>query len=761
MRKFNFKKFSFSWQAVLDRLIEANLAAVLFLVPLYFSNFLITINVFELNKSVLFRILLSLVFLLTVTREVFYPSSLGRRLGSFFKKYWLWPTVFIFSLGFLLLFSGDRTLSFFGSITRQQGFSQYLFYFFWFILFSFNLAVFSRRPATEYNFQKIISRLILVIVFSGAGVSLYGVLQILNIDYYAWDAPIYLTARAFSSLGQPNFFASWLLLVIPLSVYLFQTTKKFLLRFFYLLLFLLNLAGLISSSSRGGLVSFCFLLLLFLLYLLFFNNLAAKKKAIIVLAFILFAAVSLVAVNKIIPGRVASMFDFNQGSSDARFNFYSAAISAIKQKPLWGYGQENSSNILVTYYQPDWGVSSNVGQFPDRAHNLFLDILLSGGIFALAAYSLLYFFFFGLAFKNIKAKNQVALFVALSLGAAAYLFSLLFSFSIPTGEIYFFSYLAIFVGLDFANLDFSGRQLPRQRLFLKKYWRFLLFFLVLVFSIWSISKTVKILLADYYFTEGKIAFSSGNYFKGLTLFDYVDSLDVNPVNQAFYDSAVADLVLKVYPFKGELALQKVLQDRLLKIAAALPEKQTVDLLTKAKVNIALENFTAAEKYLTVIKNRTPLWPFVYLTEAKLKVSEGKPELAAQAYYLALVNLPDVYNIYLNEEHRNIIHNFRYEIFYSLAEIYAAGNNFPLAEKYYLAAYAEHPLNFTVLKKIADWYYRQGKLTEALKYSLRGFRLSPQDYNWPLMISYLYDDLKSPAEANVWRGRAAALGYQIK
>ena len=61
-------------------------------------------------------------------------------------------------------------------------------------------------------------------------------------------------------------------------------------------------------------------------------------------------------------------------------------IKAILNKPLLGYGVENLQETFVSYYDASWAIHGDVNQVPDRAHNIVLDILMSGGILLLLAY---------------------------------------------------------------------------------------------------------------------------------------------------------------------------------------------------------------------------------------------------------------------------------------------------------------------------------------------------------------------------------------
>jgi putative inorganic carbon (HCO3(-)) transporter len=91
-------------------------------------------------------------------------------------------------------------------------------------------------------------------------ICLYGVIQLFGFDFIKWEVNPSESYRIFSSLGQPNFLASWLLLVLPLiSLFFFycfnfwrKEKKSILFPFFAFLMFLFVFFVLIFTQSRGA-----------------------------------------------------------------------------------------------------------------------------------------------------------------------------------------------------------------------------------------------------------------------------------------------------------------------------------------------------------------------------------------------------------------------------------------------------------------------------------------------------------------------------
>jgi len=729
---------------VLDLLIEFSYLAIIFLIPLWLAFFFPTYNIFELNKIILFKILVWILLLLTLIKSIFYwpfapfkDLKWGQRIKKI-NKYWLAPLIFIFALSFTLLFSIDPIQSFFGSYERQQGLVSYLFYFLWFILLTFNILSINNsllKKKGEDSLSKRVQRLIRTIAISGLVVAVYGVLQIFKIDFMIWPEAPFLTHRALSTFGQPNFLASFLLLIIPLNLYLLYHCRTFVSRLFFTIGFLASLICLFLTSSRGALVALVLVVLIFIVYLISSKTVSRSKKIFIAIILSLVLLGGFVGLESYLPGRLNSFIDYQNGSLAARVNFYSAAADSILQKPIFGYGLENGGEQFIRYYEPDWGIYGDVNASTDRAHNLLLDILLTSGFWGLIFFTVLYYAFFALARGNIKEDKDRDLSLALALGAAGYLLSLLFSFTIVAGEVYFWLFFALL-----AVINFSGSRRSISPQFVAGKWRLLKTTIVLILALgaaWQIHSNLKVLMADYYFNRLYYLLAEKDYFTSFILDDYIRATKINPINQNFYNRFLGDQLTNFYPEIDELTVKVIAREKLKTIFEALPSSDYRNILTKAKVSAILENFSVSEKYFALLNNHTPHWPQGYLEEAKMFILEKDFASAAAAFHLAEINLPDLNDERLAGRQREATQYYRHVIYLGLGNLYFQENRYELAEKYYQLAYRDNPQDFTLFKKIADTYYLRNDLDKAIEYNKRGFNRSPNDYNWPLALAVLY------------------------
>lgn len=750
----------------LDFFIEGSYLAAVFLTPLWFSYWLPTYNIFELNKFCIFQILLFLLFFFVAFRLIFFPLVSTEPVSKFFKKYWLAPTVFILGLSLTLISSSNPVLSFYGSIERALGLRSYLLFYLWFILLVSAVLITSSVSVDRMNIniQKKIRRIMIAAVISGSLVSLYGILQVFNIDFLSWPEAPYLTGRTFSSFGQPNFLASWLLFVIPSSFYLFFSTRRHWIKFLYFLAFTAQLICLFLTGSRGGLIALLLAGGAVLAWLFFLMAWPKRKKILASIFFLALAIISLAGLDYLSHGRVRDLAQFNMGSFGARVNLYHSAVEAISSRPFFGYGIDASREVFIKYYEPDWGIYGQVSQSADRAHNLFLDILLASGIFGLILYVILYGHFFKIIQANIKDSRQRFLSLSLGFGLIAYLFSLLFSFTIVAGEIYVWLFFALFTLVDYSNEPAINQPIPllapatawSQSPIKTRLVKTALASVSIILVCFPIYQVVQTLAADYDFNKIYLYIPVPDYEEVLHYYDKLETKKINPVYRAEYDSFLGDKLSGLYASINDSAIKSEFQERLQGLVLRLPDQGYLNLYAKAKLYRVLGEYSKAQEHLDKLIELTPHWPLVYIEQAYLSAAQNDIKGTMVAYYLTLLNLPDSNDPRLNDDHLKDVVNYKYFVYKSLAEIAFKQQDYVLAEKYYQQAYKNKPDDYTLLKKIADTYYLRGDLATAIKYNRHGFERSSQDYTWPLALAILYRESGDNRQASYYLEQALKL-----
>lgn len=303
-------------------------------------------------------------------------------------------TLFILSLLITSMIGLDPKSSLLGREPYYQGWILYVY------LFLFYLIV----KSLKVSFKKYA----LVLSFSALLVSLLAIKDWVLLNIFSQTVPTYAD-RVVSSFGQPNFYAGFLLLTLPLSFYLFKR-----LNYFGLISGLISVVGIFVSYSRSTILMALVLMILGLL-----NQLKIKFKVglvvFVIVAVSIFAALKLssgIVGNEITQPVLTKNPDLTRESVEKRAYIWPVAWQLILLKPLTGYGMENINNAFSNYFIQNKHLlfEENLQIYPvlislkdlniDRTHNLILDLLIFSGIFGLISWLLLVILALKKAIKN-------------------------------------------------------------------------------------------------------------------------------------------------------------------------------------------------------------------------------------------------------------------------------------------------------------------------------------------------------------------------
>ncbi|MDD4332802.1 MAG: O-antigen ligase family protein [Patescibacteria group bacterium] len=682
-----------------------------------------------------------------------------------FSRYFFILFLFIFSLAISTIFSINPSLSLFGAYKRYQGLETSLYYLLFFFIVLLHLSIDNKEKNNR------ISRIILAVIFSSFIVSFYGLAQKFGYDFVYWSEPPLLTGRVTSTFGQPNFLASYLLLIIPLIFYLIFQSKKFLVRFSFIIILFFNLLCLIFTGSRGGYLGM--IGALFLSGVLYFYNCKSffvgkifKNKTLVVFfgLAIIFSLIFIFKFDNSFASRIKNGFDLKSGSVAARMYFWQASWDAIKEKPFFGYGLETQGEILVKYYQKDWAIYGTVNDYPDRAHNLILDILLTSGIAGLIIFLIILYVFFRRALNIFKANGQCSLLsFFLLIAISGYLISLLFSFSVVVTNIYFWLYFAIIFtlqndGVNKEKIEEDNSKIKKFSSLGKKKFKIIILSAVIILVIIGIKKEFNLLVCDYYFKAIEDARQENDFIGAWKIYYLIEDKAIKP---------------NYYEYKFALLLSdwdEVMKNNFLNI---LPAKKLEEILSKIKY----DNY--ADEYLRAkILSRLAQIDFKYADGANssflelISLSSQMPKSyheygdflfkiekfneAANYYLKALELFPDLDSPYINFQHKNAVKNERSRIYRSLGDIYLNKKLFEDAENYYRLAYLDNPDTISLNKKIADTYYQKGDFDKAIWYNKHGQARNPKDYAWPYALAMLYKEKGDSEQAKEYAASALKL-----
>jgi len=394
------------------------------------------------SKAFVFRIIIEISAAFYFYLALKYPSLRPQKTILF------WAGLIFLALTFLsALFGVDFYLSFWGNLERMLGV--------WgiahFVLFFLLLAALLKTGKEWRIFLQ-------VSVSVSSLVALLAVIQ----KFAGLGNLIPQSDRVFGTIGNAGFLASYLVFNIFFIVYLFVSEKDRgwdLKKIGYIFALLLQLSALLLSGTRGALLGLFGGAIICLALFGFFSPQKDKRKyfvgalaSMILLAGLvfIFRSSSLIQKN---PGlQRLTTFSFNDAAAQNRLILWQRAWLAARERPIFGWGQENYEAALNKYFDPRL---SPYESWYDRAHNFIFDYNVAGGLLGLLSYlGLAGAAAYGLFRISRQQPENFAIAALFGSLIAAYLIQNLFIFDT------FASYLMLFFVLALINFVSQEANLP-------------------------------------------------------------------------------------------------------------------------------------------------------------------------------------------------------------------------------------------------------------------------------------------------------------
>ncbi len=507
------------------RLISLLFYLLAFLTPLIFLP--ITSELFEFNKLTFVYIITIFVVSLWLVRSIKHKSLIYIR--TFFDI----PIIlFVISQTISTILSIDQFTSFFGYPTRfHGGLLSTIAYSLLYFMFVFNL---TKKEAKNF---------IYCLLFSGFIVSAYGILQHFGIDDHLWHQDV--KARVFSTLGQPNWLAAWIIPLILISSSIYIENKKTKYRNVHILILILLLfITLLFTKSRSGILSFGLSFFVFSVVILFKSRKKLKNILIRFMPLIgcLFLTLFIVGTpwNKSLLNNKNPQTDKNEtliqneGGTDSgviRQIVWKGAIDIWKNYPLFGTGVETFAYSYYSFRPDEHNHVSEWDFLYNKAHNEFLNFAANSGSFGLLTYLILTFTpVIYLMSLLIKTNKNVYLYTAMMTSLMSIVITNFFGFSVVAVSIVYF----IFPGIPIV-LNKKPENLPRQpkNSSFQKY----AIFAILLVSIYLSSLVLNYWRSDVLYARGKNLNQQEEYFEAR---DYLLKANSIIPNHPFYLSELSE-----------------------------------------------------------------------------------------------------------------------------------------------------------------------------------------------------------------------------
>ena len=480
-------------------------------------------------------------------------------------------------------------------------------------------------------------KLILALTASAFAVSLWGIpahfgydpnclVLTGNLNSSCWQKEFDPTLRIFSTLGQPNWLASYLILSIPISLALALSFKNMRKKYMFFAVSAVLVIALIFTNSRAGFLGLGVSLLAFLAMLGL--SWVRRRLSIIFITIIIFI-ITLATFGSDLTGRFLEILKApgqNTGGTESgqiRLIVWQGALEVLKQNPIAGTGPETFAYSYYKVRPASHNQTTEWNFFYNKAHNEILNIFANTGILGGTAY-LAFLAAVLLAFlKGAKSPNNSVFAKAGAASLIGYQTSIFFGFSTVTSQLVMFLQIAAVLVLTNQN--------PTKVLnlkFVKKPFLKVSLAIIAIFAIWALTFIARLYLADIFITRAKEKDPTNSQ----TLLTYTNAINTSPVDNPFYlADAAYSFAAQSFAAQADALAQRSQRKSAQNVLVARRLASTYILLfaTDPKYEEKTEELAS----LTV--DLAPTDPQSYVSGAKVYIAAGQNQEAKESLEKAL------------------------------------------------------------------------------------------------------------------------------
>ena len=224
------------------------------------------------------------------------------------------------------------------------------------------------------------------LVIGGVLVALYGVVQYLGLDSASWGRLPFETNRAFSTYGNPDLLGGYLIFPLAVSLALALSEQERRMRGLYWGAFLLVafcwLVAFVRGAWIGGSVALIALAVAFVRSKTRYTDVDWTFSGLVAAILGVVTVRSLSSTDDVmnVAARITSIFKFGEGSALTRFQIWQAALAAIRERPLFGWGAD-TFRLLFPRFKPEaYTQTAGYLSVADNVHNYPLQLATAIGI---------------------------------------------------------------------------------------------------------------------------------------------------------------------------------------------------------------------------------------------------------------------------------------------------------------------------------------------------------------------------------------------
>jgi len=416
-----------------ERKLKSVILIGLFAVP--FIPFLVSDSIlfpFIAGKNFAFRFLIEIIFgawAILAIRDSSYRPRWG-------MLAWL-ILAFVGFAGLATIFSEDPYKSFWSNFERMEGYVTVLHLLAYFVV-----------ATSVLKTKELWSRFFNTSILASVLISFYGLVQLAG-----WAEIHQGGVRLDATFGNAIYLAVYVLMHIFLA--LFLAVRSFRIEginfktYLYSVAILLEGLILYYTATRGAILGLIGGLVISGLIIVFKEQKNSQVRrvagagllivAILIGGFLLIRKTDFVTKSPVL-NRFASI-SLEDNTTKSRFLIWNMAWQGFKERPVLGWGQESFNYVFNEYYNPKMYAQE---QWFDRAHNVFLDWLIAGGLPTFILYLSLYVASIFLLWRKkfVEAVLSVSEKAVLTGLIVAYFINNLFVFDNLGSYIIFFAILA-------------------------------------------------------------------------------------------------------------------------------------------------------------------------------------------------------------------------------------------------------------------------------------------------------------------------------
>jgi tetratricopeptide (TPR) repeat protein/O-antigen ligase len=718
---------------ILVKILQYGVYAVALIPLVIFSEYL---SPFHFGKVVVFR---SIIEILLVFYIILLLSPGGREKYLPRKSPILWAfVIFAAVFGIASLTSINPFQSFWGTLERMGGWFTFMHYLVFFIILT---SVFRDRR----DWIRLINFALFVSVLS----AFYGYLQKTDIDWVIGSGG---RSKIFGTIGNPALFAGYMIVSAFLSLTMFfskEATQKS--KRFYFAVFLIDSLAIFLTGIRGSVLGWVIGILVF-----GFAS-GVKKLKNLTLYFMIFVIASAATLYMLRDADFVKSNQYLDRYADispmtytvqTRTWAWAAGIDGWNDSAksmLVGYGPENFNYPFSFHFNPKFYAGPGSETLFDRAHNMFIEILVTMGIVGLLAYLYLFVTAFG-GLKRLPPEDRSYRigFIAL---IVAYMIHNSFIFDTSANFIAFFTVLGFIYFLDpkTSKTEVVERTERKPSTMLG----FLAVILLLAVSIVIYKVNVLPARANYAATRAIVASWGGDFDKSVK--KYTEAMGYGVPGKYEIRHRFAKFVIEASNTKDALSSPKVIDALELAIQEVEKNKKEnhddyLPLLYLARLHIMLgkndpssfHNDKAVEESLAALEI-SPTFVRSYFEVAQAYINkkdydtaigyfeeahELQPDVAVTSWYLGMtyIEMGQVQKGLKFLEDAGMSYNATQLL--KMIDVYVGQKNYPKVVELYEKVVRQNPDNPQFHASLAVAYAQVGRIDQAVAAAQKAAELDP-------------------------------------